>query len=170
MRVAQKRFCDWNPSMKRRLRYATFQRRGYLREFTSAFPASMTTVLFSPTGQVMGWSFAHKHGDLPIDVNLFVNHRYRGNGLGAVLIERAVRDFKNIRLAEWDGVTRKLFRKLRKQYPAQIEVFDWYRESSKYRYFIRKARRQRASSPGISRALFISRVKPINCCSVNNCG
>ena len=144
MRVVSKRFCDWSPAVKRRLRYATLRGDGHLREFASAFPTSMTTVIFSPGGQVMGWSFAHKHGNLPIDVNLFVNERYRGRGLGYILVRRALQDFKKIRLAEWDETTRYFFRKLLGQHPTRVEVFNWHKEAPRYALLVRESRRQAA--------------------------
>lgn len=141
MKIKRKRFCDWSPRIQRRLRYATLEG-GYLRRFMLAFPASLTVVLFSPGKQVIGWSFAHRHNNLPTDLNLFVNRRYRGNGFGVLLVEEALKDFEKIRLAEWNAATKGLFYKLRKYHPTRIVVFNWWKELERYEAIVESATKQ----------------------------
>jgi GNAT superfamily N-acetyltransferase len=124
--------------MQRRLRRATLEG-GYLRRFMVAFPTSLTVVLLSPGGQVIGWSFAHRHGNKPTDLNLFIDRRYRRKGFGTLLIKEALKDFRKIRLAEWDVATKRLFRKLHKQYPKRIVVFNWWKEFERYETLVAAA-------------------------------
>ena len=138
MKIVRRRFDNWDDKIKVRLRRATLSG-GYLRRFMRAFPHSPTIVVFARK-QIMGWAFAlyNTHNNT-ILINLFVNERYRGQGLATLLIGETLKDFKVISLAEWNDTTRRLFRKLRKRYPERITVFDWWRNRHRYERIVRKA-------------------------------
>jgi len=124
LKIIRKKFNGWDDNIKRKLKYATLPD-GYLRKYMWAFPKSPTCVVFSQK-QVMGWVFAllNTHNNTT-SVNVFINERYREQGLATRLIEDTLNDFRVISLAEWDSATRRLFRKLRKKHPGRIIVFDW---------------------------------------------
>ena len=136
MKIIKRKFFAWDDKTKRNLKYATL-RGGYLRKFMRAFPQSPTIVVFSQK-QIMGWAFALCHNKT-VNINLFVNERYRKRGLAARLVEEALNDFQTILLAEWDSITRRLFSKLKKRHPKRIIVFNWWRDQYKYDEIIQKA-------------------------------
>ena len=138
MKIVKKRFCDWDDTTKRKLRRATL-RGGSLRSFTQAFHKSLTIVAFN-NKQIMGWAFilCQTHNNKP-QVNLFVNDRYKGHGLAGLLVERVLKNFEMISLAKWDKVTKRLFRRLQKENPGKVTVFDWWKHKGKYKRIVQEA-------------------------------
>ena len=133
MKIVRKKYSEWDNDIQRRLRYATLPE-GYLRRYIRVAPNSLTLVAFSQR-QIMGWVFVLSVGG-ENDVNIYVNKRYRKNGLATHLIEQTLEIYPEIILIQWNDITKKLFRRLQKQHPKQIKVIDWHKNIEKYKQII----------------------------------
>ncbi len=130
LKIARRKFADWDEQTKRRLNYATLPG-GYLKYFTLAFPGSPTIVAFSEK-QVVGWAFAFREKVGATNLFLFVNKRYRTHGIATALINAALENLPTIALAHWNEETERFFNKLHEEYPAGIIVYDWWKNLEKY--------------------------------------
>lgn len=140
LKIVRKRYSDWDTKIKRRLRRATFED-GFIRKYIPIAPDSPTFVAFSKK-QVMGWIFVFQlKGEN--DVNIFVNERYRGRGIGTRLIQAVLKYHSPILLAVWDEVTQELFPKLKKQYPDQIAIIDWDVSRAEYQALVDAHKKQK---------------------------
>lgn len=133
MKTIRKKYCNWDTSIKRGLRRATFPG-GYLKRFIRAEPNSLTLVMFSEK-QIMGWVFI-----LSVDgkntVSTFVNERYRGRGVATHLIEQTLSIYPRIVLCQWNDITKVFFRKLSKEHPGKIQVVDWWKNVGRYQEIV----------------------------------
>lgn len=139
MKTVRKRYCEWDDSIRRRLKCATLSG-GYLKRFVQAEPRSLTIVAFSRK-QIMGWVFI-----LSVDgennVNTFVNERYRGRGVGRYLIERALDIYPQVVLCQWNKVTKAFFGKLNKKHPGKVKVINWWKNVRRYQKIVETLQKQ----------------------------
>jgi GNAT superfamily N-acetyltransferase len=96
-----------------------------------ARPNSWTIVLFSPSGQIIGWcgilEFHHR-----CYANMFINQRYRRQGYATTLIRHTLKKFIPVHVAVWDGTTTKLCRKLTQQFPGCIVPYQWTETKNRF--------------------------------------
>ncbi len=130
MKIIKKKYREWDQNMKRKLRYATYPG-GFLKRYMQTIPDSLTFVVFNGK-QIMGWMFI-ANLEVGNHVNIFINKRFRNKGLATQFIHQAVAIHPQIILAEWEPTTKKLFGKLRRQYPGKIKVIDWWKNTKKYK-------------------------------------
>lgn len=115
-----------------------------MKMYVRAFPDSWTFVI---TGRMhlMGWALAFQYED-EVNLNIFVNERYRRKGVAQMLIQAALRKFPQIRLGQHDKATRHLYGKMATLHQSQVIVYDWRRVASKYLRIANKAIQSRNKS------------------------
>ena len=134
MKIVRRVYSRWDEQTKKLLKRASFPR-GFLRKYMVAVPDSLTFVAFEGN-RVAGWIFVAKipEGN---HANVFINPRYRNRGLARELVRRTLAVYPDIILAEWDAVTKHLFRKLQRQCPGKITIINWWENLTRYQAVVK---------------------------------
>lgn len=133
MTIVVRPFNKWNKKIQRRLLNATFDD-GFMRRKVRINPAVRTFVAFNKH-QIMGWALVFRLGHKKW-FNVFVNERYKRQGVASRLICQAIKRENKLDLVIWDDITKNFYTQIKKQYPNHIVLRDWEKWREKIAKYI----------------------------------
>lgn len=129
--IVSKRFEEWPIAVQRRLIRATLPD-GSMRFCVRKKPSSRTFVAFDEGGRVMGWLLLWPTRETGIFATVFVNKRYRKDGIAVKLFDAAIAQERPLNVLGWDEASLRLFRKVQERHPGALVIVDWVSFRTKY--------------------------------------
>lgn len=124
MTIVSKRFEEWPSSVRRRLIRATLPD-GSMRFCVRKKPSARTFVAFDAHGRVMGWLLLWPTRETGTFATVFVNKRFRKDGVAAALFDAALAAEHPLNVLGWDDASSGLFRKVQERHPGKLVIVDW---------------------------------------------
>ena len=131
MTIVSKRFEEWPSSVRRRLIHATLPD-GSMRFCVRKKPSARTFVAFDARGCIMGWLLLWSTRKTGTFATVFVNKRFRKDGVAAALFDTALAAQHPLNVLGWDDASSRLFQKVQERHPGKLVIVDWTSVRAEY--------------------------------------
>ncbi len=131
MHIVRARFEEWSSSVQRRLIRATLPD-GSMRYCVRKKPSTWTAAAFDNRGRLMGWILRWPTKETGTFATVFVNKRFRKDGVAAALFDVAIETGYPLNVLGWDPASMRLFRKVQERHPGKLVIIDWLPFKARY--------------------------------------